>query len=295
MENISRIEVYRYLASNSLDIGLSEKLRSLLEINLTFLEGLEDIFLKEHEDRPEELKNRTYRDDFSSYYRVHDILMSNISMLSELDIPQYIQIEEFIEEIQQLAEKEQKEKVLFERMIKRLNKFNDKHIKDISDFFDNRYIYPKQKNISTDFYIDKIKRYYNKKIYTRVFLSYAHTDKLYTGALYCYFLGKGIELYIDWMHNPYLKDGQVLKQKLRENLAQSEQFLFLRSVNSELHLGGSYYVRPWCAWELGNYYEHIKNEKYYISLYGTPPRNNMQLDGLKMLKGIHSGRLTEFK
>lgn len=295
MESISRIEVYRYLTSNSLDIGLSEKVRFLLEINLTFLEGLEGIFLKEHEDRPEELENRIYRDDFSSYYRAHDILMSNISMLRELEIPQYIKIEEFIEEIQQLIEKEQKEKVLFERMIKRLNKFNDKHIKDISDFFDNRYIYPKQKNISTDFYIERMKRYYNRKVYTRVFLSYAYTDKLYTGALYCYFLGKGIELYIDWMHNPYLKDGKVLKEKLRENLAQSEQFLFLRSVNSELHLGGSYYVRPWCAWELGNYYEHIKDEKYYISLYGTPPMNNMQLDGLKMLKGIHSGRLSEFK
>lgn len=292
MENISRIKVYRYLASNSLDIGLSEKIRFLLEINLIFLEGLEGIFLKEHVDRPEDLVNRVYKDDFSSNYRVHDILMSNISNIRGLEVSQHIKTEEFIEEIQQLIEKEQKEKVLFERMIKRLTKFNDKHIKDISDFFDNRYIYPKQKNISADSYIERIKRFYNKEEFTRVFLSYAYMDKLYTGALYCYFLDHGIELYIDWMHNPYLKDGKVLKEKLRKNLAQSEQFLFLRSVNSELHLGGSYYVRPWCAWELGNYYEHIKDEKYYISLYGTPPMNNMQLDGLKMLKTINSGRLS---
>lgn len=292
MESISRIEVYRYLVSNALDIGMSEKVRHLLKINLSFLEGLEGIFLKEHADRPEKIENEIFRDDFSSSYRVHDILMSNISALRELVLPQYIKIEEFIEEIQQLIEKEQVEKVLFERMIKRLNKFNDKHIKDISDFFDNRYIYPKQKNISADSYIERIKRFYNKEEFTRVFLSYAYTDKLYTGALYCYFLDHGIELYIDWMHNPYLKDGKVLKEKLRKNLAQSEQFLFLRSVNSELHLGGSYYVRPWCAWELGNYYEHIKDEKYYISLYGTPPMNNMQLDGLKMLKTINSGRLS---
>lgn len=295
MENISRIEVYRYLAANSLDIGLSEKVRSLLDINLAILDGLEGIFLKERKDSSEELVNRVYRDDFSSFYRVRDTLMSNIRNLKELGISQYINIEEFVEELQQLIEKEQKEKVLFERMIKRLNRFNDKYIKDISDFFENRYIYPKQKDISTNSYIERIKKHYNKEIYTKVFLSYAYTDKLYTGALYCYFLDYGIELYIDWMHNPYLKDGKVLKEKLRENLAQSEQFLFLRSVNSELHLGGSYYVRPWCAWELGNYYEHIKDEKYYISLYGTPPTNNMQLDGLKMLKGIHSGRLSEFK
>lgn len=293
MENISRIELYRYLASNSQSIGMSEKVKILLEINLVFLENLEGLFLKGHEDRPEELEYKVYGDDFSSNYRVHSILRANINNVREMKIPQDLKIEAFIEEIQQLIEKEQKEKVLFERMIKRLSRYNDKYIKDISDFFDNRYIYPKQKDIYVESYIDRIKRHYDKKAYTKVFLSYAYTDKLYTGALYCYFLGRGIELYIDWMHNPYLKDGKVLKEKLRENLVQSEQFLFLRSVNSELHLGGSYYVRPWCAWELGNYYEHIKDEKYYISLYGTPPVNNMQLDGLKMLKGICRGRLSE--
>ncbi|MBQ3513849.1 MAG: toll/interleukin-1 receptor domain-containing protein [Lachnospiraceae bacterium] len=293
MENISRIEVYRYLASKSQEIGISTKVRALLDINLAFLEKLEGIFLKEHKDRQEELIYKVYRDDFSSEYRVRDIFEDNISNVRKMHLPQELKIEPFIEEVQQLIGKEQKERVLFERMLKRLNKFNDKHIKDISDFFANRYIYPKQKEVYAEAYIERIKKSYDKNEYTKVFLSYAYVDKLYTGALYFFFLEQGIELYIDWMHNPYLKDGKVLKEKLRENLAQSEQFLFLRSVNSELHLGGSYYVRPWCAWELGNYYEHIKNEKYYISLYGTPPRNNMQLDGLKMLKGIHSGRLTE--
>lgn len=63
MENISRIEVYQHLTHNSLDIGLSEKVRSLLDINLALLEGLEGIFLKEHKDSPEELVNRIYKDD----------------------------------------------------------------------------------------------------------------------------------------------------------------------------------------------------------------------------------------
>lgn len=293
MENISRIEVYRYLVSNSLSIGMSEKVRALLDINLVFLENLEGIFLKEYKDRPEELRYKVYRDDFSSNYRVHDILMENTSSVRELEIPKELEIEAFIEEIQDLIKTEQKEKVLFERMLKKLSRFNDKYIKDISDFFVDRYSYPKTKEMYVESYIERIKKHFNKEVYTKVFLSYAYTDKLYTGGLYCYFLGQGIELYIDWMHNPYLKDGKVLKEKLRENLAQSEQFLFLRSANSELHLGGSYYVRPWCAWELGNYYEHIKDEKYYISLYGMPRTNNMQLDGLKMLRSIRAGRLSE--
>lgn len=293
MENISRIEVYRYLLSNSLSIGMSEKVRALLDINLVFLENLEGIFLKEYKDRPEELRYKVYRDDFSSNYRVHGILMENTSSVRELEIPKELEIEAFIEEIQDLIETEQKEKVLFERMLKKLSRFNDKYIKDISDFFVDRYSYPKTEEMYAESYIERIKKHFNKEVYTKVFLSYAYTDKLYTVGLYCYFLGQGIELYIDWMYNPYLKDGKVLKEKLRENLAQSEQFLFLRSANSELHLGGSYYVRPWCAWELGNYYEHIKDEKYYISLYGMPRTNNMQLDGLKMLRSIRAGRLSE--
>lgn len=293
MENISRIAVYRYLAVNSEQLGMGEKARALLDINLVFLGGIEGLFLKEHTDSPEELVYKKYRDDFSSDYRVRDIIMDNVNSVRNLELPPKLGVETFTEEIVQLLETEQKEKVLFERVLKRLCKFNDKHIKDISDFFDDRYVYSKKKEVYTQSYIEQIKRHYDIKKYTKVFLSYAYMDKLYTGALYCYFLGQGIELYIDWMHNPYLKDGKVLKEKLRENLAQSEQFLFLRSVNSELHLGGSYYVRPWCAWELGNYYEHIKDEKYYISLYGMSPINNMQLDGLKMLGCVRGGRLSE--
>lgn len=189
MENISRIKVYRYLASKSQEIGISTKVSALLDVNLAFLEGLEGIFLKEHKDGKDELVYKVYRDDFSSEYRVRDILEDNIGNVRKMHLPHELNIETFIEEVQQLIGKEQKERVLFERMLKKLNKFNDKHIKDISDFFDNRYIFPKQKDIYAEAFIERIKKCYDKKEYTKVFLSYAYVDKLYTGALYCFFFG----------------------------------------------------------------------------------------------------------
>lgn len=60
----------------------------------------------------------------------------------------------------------------------------------------------------------------------------------------------------------------MTKSKLESALADSDQFLFLRTTNSELRVrGNNNSVRQWCAWEIGNYYTKHKDEKYYTSIY----------------------------
>lgn len=59
----------------------------------------------------------------------------------------------------------------------------------------------------------------------------------------------------------------VTKEKLEEALKDSNQFLFLRTTNSELRIRGNNSIRQWCAWEIGNFYTKHKEEKYYTSFY----------------------------
>lgn len=70
----------------------------------------------------------------------------------------------------------------------------------------------------------------------------------------------------------------------------------MRTVNSEFSIRGSGNIRGWCSWELGAFYTLNKMQnanKYYIELYKgkNPQQNNKQLDGIKPLKTIFSGRL----
>lgn len=127
----------------------------------------------------------------------------------------------------------------------------------------------------------------------QVFLSHAYQDKLYTILLFHYFYNKEIYLYIDWMHQGEESDGQTLKHNLYTELSKSDQLLFLRSVNSELNIQGKHYVRPWCSWELGNYYALKKSYgKYILNLYSIDGyTNNLQLHGMSPFRRIENGRL----
>jgi len=79
-------------------------------------------------------------------------------------------------------------------------------------------------------------------------------------------------------------------------LKNSDQFLFLQSLNSELQIKGSHNIKGWCSWEMGNYYSIKKREKYYIELYSRPDtkrktERSLQLDGFKKVSKIENGRI----
>ena len=130
----------------------------------------------------------------------------------------------------------------------------------------------------------------------QVFLSYASEDRLYTLCLYIYMSFQGINLYVDWLFSDFKENGINIKHHLFQALMNSEQFLFLRSLNSELQIKGSHNIKGWCSWEMGNYYNIGKGEKYYIELYSRPEtkrktEGSLQLDGLKKVSRIERGRL----
>ena len=139
-----------------------------------------------------------------------------------------------------------------------------------------------------------------------MFLSYAYKDKLYSWVLYHYMRKKGVLLYVDWMHSDALDDSSEIKTNLQKALSNSEQFLFLRTANSELGKNDNKQIRSWCSWEFGNFYGPAlsgstdrSEEKYYIQVYATFKKKVARkktavptiIDGLKCLSGVKHGRL----
>ena len=100
------------------------------------------------------------------------------------------------------------------------------------------------------------------------FLSYAYYDKGLTQALFYYFWLRSGFLYVNWMWDGANNHSSATKEKLEDALKDSNQFLFLRTANSELRIrGNNNSIRQWCAWEIGNFYTKHKEEKYYTSFY----------------------------
>lgn len=126
----------------------------------------------------------------------------------------------------------------------------------------------------------------------QTFLSYAYYDKGLTQALFIYFWVRSGFLYINWMWDGVNSHSSFTKSKLERALADSEQFLFLRTTNSELRVrGNNNSVRQWCAWEIGNYYTKYKDEKYYTSFYDrTEPKNDI-LDTFRPMKEVVLGEI----
>ncbi len=132
----------------------------------------------------------------------------------------------------------------------------------------------------------------------QVFLSYAYIDKIYTLGLFLYFYDKDIYLYIDWMHQAQGLLTKKLKHNLITAINNSDQLLFLRTLNSELGLqGGGRQIRQWCAWEIGTFdykSNNTRSEGFYIDRY----RQNRQvksrsqlIQDYQPLREIKNGRL----
>lgn len=125
----------------------------------------------------------------------------------------------------------------------------------------------------------------------KTFLSYAYYDKGLTQALFYYFWRRSGLLYVNWMWDGVNNHSSVTKEKLEEALKDSNQFLFLRTTNSELRIRGNNSIRQWCAWEIGNFYTKHKEEKYYTSFYDKiEPRNDI-LDTFRPMKEVVLGEI----
>lgn len=130
-----------------------------------------------------------------------------------------------------------------------------------------------------------------RKSKKQTFLSYAYYDKGLTQALFIYFWKRSGFLYVNWMWDGVNRHSSITKRKLERALADSDQFLFLRTTNSELRVRGNNSVRQWCAWEIGNYYTKHRDEKYYTSFYDrTEPKNDI-LDTFNPMKEVVSGEI----
>ena len=123
----------------------------------------------------------------------------------------------------------------------------------------------------------------------RTFLSYAYSDKGVTLGLYIYFQMNGGSLYVNWMWSGINPHSRITKDQLDKELSGSIQFLFLRTINSELDYYGSSHIRQWCSWEIGNYYTKRKSSKYYLNFYGKGAGKNDLLSTFGICKYVKDG------
>ena len=132
--------------------------------------------------------------------------------------------------------------------------------------------------------------YFKNEKRIKTFLSYAYEDKGLSLCLFLYFFKNGGFLYVDWMWNGRISDPDVLKENIRKNLDNSEQLLFLRSARSEFSKSHNLMIKPWCAWEIGNYYDIHPNKKYIISFYKSSSIHPI-IEKFKPMLKVRSGRI----
>ena len=101
-----------------------------------------------------------------------------------------------------------------------------------------------------------------------IFLSYAFLDRAYTYYLFKHFYHNGAFLYVnDLFNTDHGGDAYAIKESLHPWIKNSNQFLFLRSVNSQRGQ-----VRPWCSWEIGNFFSQPNKEAFKIEIFGAPSK-----------------------
>lgn len=285
MEILGRVNVYLDLLLNE-NARLSNEIFNLVRLNERILRDVEPLFLRDND-----LQNK----DVLFQSALATVVEAGINLEEARNIPTYRKL---LEKLDNIAKSKVKTPNKFNSLIKTLSGFNDNVIEELTkqrnyifkDYSDNSFLDSGETGFDWNAYGDYLKANYKKE--KQVFLSYAYEDKLYTIALFFYFQKKNIFLFVDWMNNGKEEKGIKLKYKLHSALAQSDYLLFLRTPNSELRIGGNYYIRPWCSWELGNFYDRLgSGEKYYIDLYEHEKNDNMQLDGIKLLTGVRNEEL----
>ena len=271
MNELSRVELYRTLLAKN---DLSPKYRAILELNIRMLEGIEGEFLTT--DWPNEKVDKS----LEQHVNIQDLARRLRRNMQEYNVDEILrndheeQIGRFIGSILQTNDNDLSMNVYgwFNDIIRKLADINNNVLGDEYDWYSEPQ--------ANDLRISK------------VFLSHAYKDKLYTYALYDYFNAHEIFLYIDWMNEDKEDDGMVLKRTLTRNLSDSDQLLLLRTPADELAINRNKYLRPWCAWELGNFYsEHGGNDKYVLNLYSIDGYDDIHLHGMRVFTGISHGKL----
>ena len=298
MQELSRVYLYRMVFDELEEVtrdkwyyqGEISEIMQVLKTNIYMLEGIEDQFVlgKEIEILEEEVLKQQILDKIERFNDVEFRLFLDRPRRKIPNKDEYV-----MSFLDYLYQKEERWDVvtLFLKLLDELYEYSEKQLKRIekdvfSEIFNIFFTYP--------------------ELETKVFLSYAYKDKLYSWVLYHYMRKKGILLYVDWMHSDALGDGAEIKINLQKALSDSEQFLFLRTSNSELGKKDTKQIRSWCSWEFGNFYGPTSNglveraeEKYYIQLYANMNKRKTRkkaavptiIDGLKRLSGVKQGRL----
>lgn len=148
--------------------------------------------------------------------------------------------------------------------------------------YNNDTFRAKHLNYYSSFYLS-----YKKEKNT--FLSYAYLDKGLTIGLFIHFKENGGYLFVDWMHNKKKPDSEI-KRIINDAISNTEQFLFLRSPNSEIRNRKDGFIRPWCAYEIGHFSAlKNKNKMYYISTNNLKANISPILYGFKEMDYINDG------
>lgn len=153
------------------------------------------------------------------------------------------------------------------------------HNKMIDDSFRSPWFNVKEKTISNNA--------------PQTFLSYSYDDKGISLGLYVFFLVNGGFLYVNWMWSGVNQNSSITKTQLENELNHSDQFLFLRTLNSELEYHGGSQIRQWCSWEIGNYYTKRKEEKYVVNFYGSDFKKNDMLFTFRTMASVINGRIVD--
>lgn len=276
MQELGRINVYQNLLDNE-TVRISDYIRRLTLFNRMILQNIEPIFLQEDYvgDKDARFSEALNFIIDQAYY--------------EGTMEEWKDFRDFLEKLVQIRDNQKKAASMFNRLIKSLSEYNNRIIDSMAER--RQYIFETTIwNYERDRYRDFLQEHFMKN--HRVFLSYAFKDKLYTLALFFYFQRYDIFLYIDWMNRGKAKDGIALKADLHAALINSESLIYLRTPNSELKISGRNYIRPWCSWEMGHFYDiRGQKEKYYIDLYRHDNVYNQQLAGVKVLRSVGMGSL----
>lgn len=280
---IKRIELRKTLKFNDLVfVGILRKANEVVE---NFYKDLDGIFEESKEQLESNnigggVENYNYKKiekDFQKKFNVNKLYDENKDIFDERDLSDNTEFDErdinkkinfFYDSWKTIFLKkvEKNKKVssvkysyfhLIESLFSEINKNFFHEIENVANLFLKEVFDGKQVNNK----IDLIRVFTNKhtlessskiKFKKIVFLSYAFDDRLYTLLLFVLAKNHNVFLFVDWMINEKEElDGSKLKKNLLLALNDSDELLFLRTLNSEFDIRGSAQVRQWCSWELG--------------------------------------------
>lgn len=277
MQELSRMMLFRLLQD---DENIPQNVKEVIAVNECILKGIEELFIIRDSERQNMLETRNsitsavrFSDIQSALTRnISELLQKRFETISVRDVERFaVNLSRRVERIGASRDQTDRAKTMFNRVIKDLAEFSKMVIPAIKE-----YSLGKEKTEEMP----------------QVFLSHAYDDCLYAYALFHFFYDAGIYLYVGWMHNDDINDGRQLKSILQDELEESQQLLLLRTPNSELDIKGKQSIRPWCSWEVGNYYgKNNGNEKFFLNLYSKNVYENIQLHGMKLLTGVSGGRM----